>query len=171
MRNVEQKFGLKHAVTTAFCQFFAGVITKAQILQQLDFYLALASDKQARLIDNLLFSRDNWLPSALKQLRMFDNEITNRVEVFFGSLKQGTNHQIAGLADIAGLVKSLAETSLASLFHITNNAELPPEILAPQNLQHISRYALIHAQEQWHLVQQGPATRRLPEEYCCKLRH
>jgi hypothetical protein len=130
MCDIEQKFGLKQAVTTAFCRFFAEAITKAQILQQLDLYLAPASDKQARLIDKLLFSRDNWLPSVLKQPRMFGNETTNRVEVFFGSLKQGTNHQIQRLADIAGLVKSLAETSLAYLFHITNNVELPPEILA-----------------------------------------
>jgi hypothetical protein len=59
------------------------------------------------------------------------------------------------LAGVARLVKSLAETSLAYLFHITNNAKLPPEVLAPHDGQHISRYALIHVQEQWPLVQQG----------------
>jgi hypothetical protein len=111
------------------------------------------------------------LPSVLEQLRTFGNETTNRVEGFFGSLKQATNHQVQCLADITLLVKSLAETSLAYLFHITNNVELPPEVLAPHDGQHISRYALIRAQEQWHLAQRGTPSRRVSEEYCCKFRY
>jgi hypothetical protein len=67
----------------------------------------------------------------------------NEIEEFFGSVKHGTNDQIHRLIKIADLVKSLVETSLAYLFHITNDVEVPLEVLASKDIQHNSRCAIL----------------------------
>jgi hypothetical protein len=128
------------------------------------------SDKQTRLINNFLKSRDSGLASVFEQLRTFSNDITNRVGRFFGSVKYRMNHQIHHLIDTAGLVKSLPETSLAYLFHTINNVEIPLEVLASDNIQHISRVCLLHIHKQWHFAQQANVLRSLSADYYCKFR-
>jgi hypothetical protein len=93
-------------------------------------YRAVIRDKQTGFIDRFLKSRDRWMLFVSERLRIFGNERTNRVEGFFGSGNYGTHHQIRCLTGIAGLVKSLAQTSMADLFHIMNNAEVSVAPLA-----------------------------------------
>jgi hypothetical protein len=125
-------------------------------------------DKQTRFIHNFLKSRDSCLASVFEQLRTFSHERTNRVGRFFGSVKYGMNHQIHHLIDTAGLVKSLPEISLAYLFHIINNVEIPLEVLASDNIQHISRGCLLCIHKQCDFAQQANVFRSLYADYYCK---
>jgi hypothetical protein len=74
MRDLDQNFGPKRGITVALSPFFAPAISEAHIFQELEMHRLSANEKQTRFIDALLLSRDNWLPSALQQLRIFGNE-------------------------------------------------------------------------------------------------
>jgi hypothetical protein len=56
---------------------------------------------------------------------------------------------------------------MGSLFHITNNVEVSLELLASDDIDRVSRYALVHLEQQCQFVQRATFHRRLFVEHCC----
>jgi hypothetical protein len=87
IRDADQQFAPKHAVTTALHGFHACAISEAEILQELEISQLAVNDKQAIFIDSLLGSRADWLPSILDQPWMFGHDLADQVEGFLGSVR------------------------------------------------------------------------------------
>ena len=65
-----------------------------------EFINAYPNAKGSKTLNNLLCETDNWLPSKIINYTHCDNETSNRVEGFFGSLKNILEHRIVTLAEL-----------------------------------------------------------------------
>ena len=66
-------------------------------------------ESQVRFLETLLTEKEHWLPSLTGTYVRIDNQTTNRVEGFFGALKNLLEHNIQTLANVANAMYNRAE--------------------------------------------------------------
>lgn len=82
-----------------YTQMRKGIISEKELIQEFCKYINkhLNDARYARgvhLLSNLIKEREHWMPSEIDSVEHFYNDSTNRVEGFFGNLKDMTDHSV-----------------------------------------------------------------------------
>ena len=99
------------------------------------------NSKGANILIKLLEEKEHWLPSITIKYMHADNDTSNRVEGFFGSLKNLIDHQVLSLPQIIRAVYLRGER-LRILSASDKQIEIPQDIISLEDASHIGSVAL-----------------------------
>ena len=117
-------------------------ITETMFITALTEYSQANPDTRgSKFVVKLLSEQDHWLPSIVQTYIHCDNATTNRVEGFFGSLKNLIEHELQTFPMLVRAVYLRAERlfiASANEKHVT----VPPELLSDNDAQAIGVFPL-----------------------------
>ena len=120
-RNMKQK--ASKDIKSLYYKMRKGQLTEEDFISTCtDYAESNSTSKPGRFIGKLLEEKNHWLPSSIDRLAHCDNDTTNRVEGFFGTLKCLTEHKRGTLAELVRAVYLRAER----LFVLSRNEKRVP---------------------------------------------
>lgn len=145
------------------------VITEQEFLESCREFINDVSVTDGKTtIQNLLETTEQWLPSIVIQYQHCDNETSNRVEGFFGSLKNLLEHKIETLANVIKAIYIRAERMYLSSVN-EKPMLIPEELISKEDSILLGKLALsLTYSEYIDLNKKGT----LIKEYspnCCKI--
>lgn len=164
-RNIKQKACKE--IKTLYYKMKRGQVTEAEFLSTCTEYATSnATTKSGKFIAKLLEERDHWLPTLINPLGHCDNDTTNRVEGFFGTLKCLTDHKRGTLADLVRAVYLRAER----LFILSRNEKrisLPPELLSPEDQENLGVFCLAFIASEYDALKELGVSDVSYSDCCC----
>ena len=124
--------------------------------------------KSSNLLKKLLNEREHWLPSYTINLQHCDNDTSNRVEGFFGSLKNLIEHKIQTLANLVRAVYIRGESLLLKSLNEKRITKIPDHIISPEDIEKIGIYALTMILAEYTDLQQIGTLANEYGDNCCK---
>ena len=138
-RNIKQKVGRE--IYHLYKQMRFKQITEDEFLERCQQYIeANQGTKSARFMQSLLAEKEHWLPSITSTYIHCDNITTNRVEGFFGTLKNILEHKTQTLANVIRAIYIRAERLWINSLNEKVLA-LPSDLIIEEDAAKIGRYA------------------------------
>ena len=107
-KNIRDKVGIEMA--HVFKEVFSGKMAESEFLDVCEQHIANNNGtKSSKFLEKLLTQKEHWLPSLTGTYVHLDNQTTNRVEGFFGTLKNLLEHNIQTLANVVRAMYNRAE--------------------------------------------------------------
>lgn len=139
-RNIKQK--ACKDIKTLYSKMKRGQVSEHEFLSICTEYSTSATGtKPGRFIAKLLDEKDHWLPTLINPLGHCDNDTTNRVEGFFGTLKCLTEHKRGTLADLVRAVYLRAER-LFVLSKCDKRISLSEELISAEDQERLGVFCL-----------------------------
>ena len=140
-RNIKSHFGPTHCLYRQYKAMRSGLIApsdfSALLMTRINPELASKND---RFLHKLVKETARWLPSETARLKHRGNDTSNRVEGFFGSLKNLIDHKRVTLATLVRAM--LLRATRMRLCSLTDKSlALPPDLLDPSECMVLGTFA------------------------------
>ena len=139
-RNLKQKVGKEMQIL--YKKMRRSVIGEDEFLEVCEDHIrSNPGAKSSKLLTGLLTEREHWLPSITGQYTHCDNETSNRVEGFFGTLKKLIDHKTQTLARLVRAVYLRSERMLLTSLN-DRQMSLPDDLMSDDDVAQVGNYAL-----------------------------
>lgn len=119
-------------------------------------------------IQNIIDTKEYWLPSVIIKYKHCDNETSNRAEGFFGSLKNLLEHKIETLANVIRAIYIRAERMYLSSIN-EKPMSVPDELISEQDSFKVGKLALSLVYSEYiDLNKKGSLMKEYSPD-CCKI--
>ena len=169
LRHIGKNIGtnVSAAMKERFDKMVHKQITEKELLDDFEKYLKDQDPKSQgySTISNLLSCKHRWLPSITATYCHRENSTSNRVEGFFGKLKNFNEHRIKTLGRLVRSIYISAANEYTNSIN-TDDFHIKDHILSPEHSVKVGSYALERIQKENDILE----NLRLHKEYgptCC----
>ncbi|KAK8890572.1 hypothetical protein M9Y10_035349 [Tritrichomonas musculus] len=143
--------------------------TEEELLKDFRDYIVAHQDTQAsNVLQGLLDSTEHWLSSITSKYMHRGNSTSNRVEGFFGSFKNFTDHDILSLGELVKTIYIYAENLFVTSRYSRPKEPVKDHLLNHEDAKKIGTYALDRVNEEFKEL----TTKTISGEYrdnCCDM--
>ena len=122
--------------------------------------------KSAKFLETLLSEKEHWLPSLTGTYIHLDNQTTNRVEGFFGTLENLLEHNVQTLANV---VKAMYVRAERLWIRSRNDKQLlvPIDLMSSEDSKAVGSYALAIILAEFNDLREKGALTTVYSQECC----
>lgn len=165
-RNLRQKAG--NEIVLLYNQLNKKEVTETVFINICEEIIKMnPNSKVSKFLLNLLNERECWLPSIIDHYVHYDNTTTNRVEGFFGSLKNLLDHKQQSLSNIVRAIHIRAERLKINSIN-ESQIMLPEQLMSPNDAKKIGNFPSAFILSEFRNIEtEGVIKSDLPDENCC----